>query len=88
MMIGRIVTLMPDLLVTYDSMRWEGVRYGVNYGLETFRVEEPVYSWKEASIDPDEVSFIFGREGYGSWKYFSLTPKYLQFAIGEERLKK
>ena len=56
MLLGRIVELSADRLVTYDSFRWLGPRDGRvafpgNYIIEEIIIEKPQYSWDCPNTD-------------------------------------
>lgn len=65
MLLGRIVELSADRLVTYDSFRWLGPRDGRtafpgNYIIEEIIIEEPQYSWDCPNTDtiPPDYSYV------------------------------
>lgn len=56
MMIGRIIEIEEDILVSYDSFRRLGERDGrrafpCNYEIEGIRIEKPEYQWSQLNID-------------------------------------
>ena len=56
MMIGRIIEIEEDVLVSYDSFRRLGKRDGrrvfpCNYEIENIRIENPEYQWSQANTD-------------------------------------
>ena len=65
MLLGRIVELSADRLVTYDSFRWLGSRDGRvafpgNYIIEEIIIENPQYSWDCPNTDtiPSDYSYV------------------------------
>ncbi|MBD5530656.1 MAG: hypothetical protein HDQ98_00425 [Lachnospiraceae bacterium] len=56
MMLGRIVEIGEEQLITYDSFRWLGIREGGfafwgNYLIEKISILQPQYEWEP--LDPD-----------------------------------
>lgn len=56
MLLGRIVVIRPEILITYDTERSLGTRSGReafdgNYMIETYRIEDPQYDWNMLETD-------------------------------------
>ena len=63
LLLGQIVVLEPDMLVTYDSERSLGTRGGRdafdgNYALETYQIAHPQYRWMSFDTDLGELWWL------------------------------
>lgn len=75
MMLGRVVEIQENLLVTYDSLRRLGTRDGRdaftgNHVIEQISIENPQYEWIPFSMDTErDESFLYSSLPSELWEY-------------------
>ncbi|MCH5269444.1 MAG: hypothetical protein J1E83_01720 [Lachnospiraceae bacterium] len=89
MLLGRVIELGKNRLVTYDSLRHLGTRDGRvafpgNYIIEEITIEEPEYSWELVDTDAIDRIYICDIEQiYGIEPYLDLIEGKISIQIAQ-----